>query len=27
IKVIGNHSSECFTYSCYAAPLDANAKK
>ena len=26
-KDIANHSSECFTYSCYAAPLDANAKK
>lgn len=26
-KDIANHSSECFSYSCYAAPLDANAKK
>ncbi|HFU9978413.1 TPA: hypothetical protein ACH7SC_002286 [Escherichia coli] len=26
-KDIANHSSECFSYRCYAAPLDANAKK
>ncbi|EJO7985427.1 hypothetical protein NUM34_004448 [Escherichia coli] len=26
-KDIANHSSECFSYSCYAAPLDVNAKK
>ncbi|HBB0623618.1 TPA: hypothetical protein RPN44_003130 [Escherichia coli] len=26
-KDITNHSSECFSYRCYAAPLDANAKK
>ncbi|PHL26428.1 hypothetical protein [Escherichia coli] len=26
-KEIANHSSECFSYSCYAAPLDVNAKK
>ena len=26
-KDIANHSSECFSYGCYAAPLDANAKK
>lgn len=26
-KDIANHSSECFSYRCYAAPLDANAKR
>ena len=26
-KDIANHSSECFSYRCYAAPLDANAQK
>ncbi|HHZ7505851.1 TPA: hypothetical protein ACWL11_002738 [Escherichia coli] len=26
-KDIANHSSECFSYRCYAAPLDVNAKK
>ncbi|EEW1290339.1 hypothetical protein MT247_002201 [Escherichia coli] len=26
-KDIANHSSECFSYSCYTAPLDVNAKK
>lgn len=26
-KDIANHSSECVSYSCYAAPLDVNAKK
>ncbi|HII2080398.1 TPA: hypothetical protein ACYZYK_002830 [Escherichia coli] len=26
-KDIANHSSECFSYRCYTAPLDANAKK